>query len=46
MLAGSLVALVSGIAAIWLFLRLLRTGAFYKFAWYVIPAGLLALALL
>ena len=46
LLVGGGVALVSGVVAIWAFLRLLRSGAFYKFAWYVVPAGLLALALL
>ncbi len=43
---GGLVALVSGVAAIWAFVRLLRTGAFHAFAWYVWPVGLLALFVL
>ena len=46
LLAGGAVALVSGVAAIWLFVRLLRTGGFHRFAWYVWPVGLIALALL
>ncbi len=36
---GGAAALVSGIAAIWLFVRLLRTGGFYHFAFYCWIAG-------
>lgn len=43
---GGAVALVSGVAAIWAFVRLLRHGGFHRFAWYVWPVGLLALVLL
>ncbi|MBW2269883.1 MAG: undecaprenyl-diphosphate phosphatase [Deltaproteobacteria bacterium] len=46
LLAGGAIALASGVAAIWAFVRLLRTGAFYAFAWYVWPVGLFALLLL
>lgn len=46
LVVGGLVALVSGVAAIWAFVQLLRTGAFHAFAWYVWPVGLLALFLL
>ena len=38
------VAMVSGIAAIWLFVRLLRTRGFYRFAYYAWGAGALFLA--
>ncbi len=41
---GSLVALVAGVAAIWLFVRLLRTRHFYRFAYYTWAAGALFLA--
>ena len=41
--AGALCALVSGIGAIWLFVRLLRTQAFYRFAYYTWAAGALFL---
>jgi undecaprenyl pyrophosphate phosphatase UppP len=34
-----LTALVSGLAALWLFVRLLRNQAFHRFAYYVWPAG-------
>jgi undecaprenyl-diphosphatase len=40
---GGAVALVSGVAAIWLFVKLLRSQAFYHFAWYAWTAGALAL---
>jgi undecaprenyl-diphosphatase len=43
LLIGALVALVSGVAAIWLFVRLLRTRAFYRFAYYTWGAGALFL---
>ena len=43
LLLGGAVALVSGVAAIWLFIRLLRSQAFYHFAWYAWAVGLLAL---
>jgi len=36
-------ALVSGIAAIWLFVRLLRTRGFHYFAYYTWPVGALVL---
>lgn len=37
--AAVAVALVSGIAAIWLFVRLLRTRAFHRFAYYAWAVG-------
>jgi undecaprenyl-diphosphatase len=37
--AGAVVALVSGIAAIWLFVRLLRTQAFFRFSYYTWVVG-------
>jgi undecaprenyl-diphosphatase len=40
---GGAAALVSGIAAIWLFVRLLRTRAFYRFAYYAWAVGALFL---
>jgi undecaprenyl-diphosphatase len=43
LLIGALVALVCGVAAIWLFVRLLRTRAFYRFAYYTWGAGALFL---
>lgn len=46
LLVGGGVALVAGVAALALFVRLLRSGAFYRFAWYVWPVGVLALLLL
>jgi undecaprenyl-diphosphatase len=36
---GSLVALVSGLASLWLFVRLLRTQSFYRFAYYTWAVG-------
>ena len=33
------VALVAGLAALWLFVRLLRGRVFHRFAWYVWPLG-------
>ena len=36
---ASVAALVSGLAALWLFVRLLRNQAFHRFAYYVWPAG-------
>ncbi len=44
LLVGGAVALVSGVAAIWLFVRLLRTRAFYRFAFYAWTAGATFLA--
>jgi len=46
LLVGGAVALVSGVAAIWLFVRLLRSQGFYHFAWYAWAAGALALIFL
>lgn len=40
---GSGLALVSGVAALALFVRLLRNQAFHRFAWYVWPLGALVL---
>lgn len=42
---GSVTALLSGLGALWLFVRLLRTGSFYRFAWYAwgVGAGFLLL---
>ncbi|MBT8479314.1 MAG: undecaprenyl-diphosphate phosphatase [Gemmatimonadetes bacterium] len=37
--AGFAAALVGGVAAIRLFVRMLETGAFYRFAWYCWAAG-------
>ena len=39
LLAGGFVALVAGVAAIWLFVRMLRTQGFYRFAYYTWAAG-------
>jgi undecaprenyl-diphosphatase len=39
LLLGAAMALVSGIAAIWLFVRLLRSRGFHYFAWYVWAVG-------
>ena len=41
---GVLVALVSGVLALTLFVRLLRTGAFHRFAYYDVLVGGLFLA--
>ena len=41
---GGAAALVSGIFAIWLFVKLLREHTFYRFAWWAWAAGLLFLA--
>jgi undecaprenyl-diphosphatase len=46
LLVGGMAALVSGVAAIWLFVRLLRTRGFHYFAFYTWIAGGLVLALL
>lgn len=43
LLIGALVAMLSGVAAIWLFVRLLRTRVFYRFAYYTWSAGALFL---
>jgi len=40
---GGAAALASGLAALWLFGRLLRSQAFHRFAWYVWPVGALVL---
>jgi undecaprenyl-diphosphatase len=45
LLSGGLVALVSGLAALSLFVRLLRTRSFHRFAYYVWAVGLLGLTL-
>ena len=37
--AGFVAALVAGVMAIRLFVRMLQTGAFYRFAWYCWAAG-------
>ena len=39
LILGALAALVSGIAAIWLFVRLLERRGFYYFAYYTWAAG-------
>jgi len=41
--AGGVTALVSGLGALWLFVRLLRSRAFHHFAWYLWPLGALVL---
>lgn len=46
LVVGGGVALVAGLAALALFVRLLRSGSFYRFAWYVWPVGVAALFLL
>jgi undecaprenyl-diphosphatase len=43
LLAGGAVAFVSGIAAIWLFVRLLRSQGFHRFAYYAWAVGALTL---
>jgi undecaprenyl-diphosphatase len=43
LVVGGVVAMLSGVAAIWLFVRLLRNQGFYNFAWYTWGAGLLFL---
>ena len=45
LLAGA-VAMVSGVCAIWLFVKLLRSQGFYHFAWYAWAVGALALVFL
>jgi undecaprenyl-diphosphatase len=42
---GGAAALVAGIAAIWLFVRLLRSHGFYRFAYYTWALGLVTLGL-
>ena len=37
--SGALVATVSGVAAIWLFVRLLASQRFHTFAYYTLPVG-------
>jgi undecaprenyl-diphosphatase len=44
LLVGGGVAMLSGVAAIWLFVRLLRNQGFHQFAWYTWSAGLFFLA--
>lgn len=44
MALGGGAALVSGLAALWLFVRLLRSGSFHRFAWYAWAAGATFLA--
>jgi undecaprenyl-diphosphatase len=39
LVAGFAAALVAGVAAIRLFVRMLETGAFYRFSWYCWAAG-------
>jgi len=46
MALGGAAALVSGLAALWLFVRLLRSGTFHKFAWYAWAVGAAFLAYL
>ncbi len=45
-LIGGAVALASGLAALWLFVRLLRDRRFHLFAWYAFAAGASFLAYL
>lgn len=40
---GGVMALFSGLAALTLFVRLLQSQAFHRFAWYVVPLGLFVL---
>jgi undecaprenyl-diphosphatase len=44
LLGGGIAALVSGLVAIWLFIRLLRSQVFYRFSYYTWGAGALFLA--
>lgn len=44
LLLGGAVAMLSGVVAIWFFVRLLRSQAFHHFAYYTWTAGLLFLA--
>ncbi len=44
MAVGAGVALATGVSAIWLFVRLLRTQSFHYFAFYTWAAGLFVLA--
>lgn len=46
MLVGCAAALVSGVAAIWAFVRLLRSQGFHYFAWYAWGLGALVLTVL
>jgi undecaprenyl-diphosphatase len=43
LLAGGVAALVAGVAAIWLFVRLLQTRGFHRFAYYTWAVGALFL---
>jgi undecaprenyl-diphosphatase len=43
-LLGSVVAAVSGLAALWIFVRVLRARRFHQFAWYAWAAGAAFLA--
>ena len=36
---GSVSALLSGVVALWIFVRMLRTHAFYRFAYYAWAVG-------
>jgi undecaprenyl-diphosphatase len=40
---GALVALISGVASLWLFVRLLRTRSFHRFAYYTWAVGALVI---
>lgn len=42
--AGAVVATISGVAAIWLFVRLLESQRFHAFAYYTLPVGAAFLA--
>ena len=44
LLIGGAVAALSGIGALWLFVRLLRNQHFHRFAWYAWAAGAAFLA--
>jgi undecaprenyl-diphosphatase len=46
LLLGGVAALVAGVGAIWLFVRLLGSHGFYRFAYYTGALGLLTLAIL
>ena len=46
MAVGGVAAVASGLAALWLFVRLLRSGSFHRFAWYAWGVGAAFLAYL
>ena len=46
LLLGAAAALIAGVAAIWLFVRLLGSHGFHRFAYYTWALGLLTLAIL